>query len=179
MNSVAASQFVNWINSLNGLQAAGVGAFLGYGLGTFVTIVSIVTLACWVLGIIAYWKIFTKAGEKGWKAIIPVYSDYIGYKITWQTSKFWIMFALVVVSSILIALVQNGLIGGAVWQLIFILVSLACSIAALVFEIIRTCKLSKAFGHGAGYAVGLIFLPWIFSLIVGFGSSEYKGIPED
>ncbi len=177
--SIAVTQFMNWLNSLSGQQAAGVGIFLGYGVGTFVTITTIVAIACWVLGIIAYWKIFTKAGEKGWKAIIPIYSDYICYKITWKKEKFWILFALIAVSGILLGLIQANCIGSDVWQLIFILISLACAIAAAVFEIIMFSKLSRAFGHAAGYTVGLVFLPWIFSLILGFGSSEYKGIPEE
>lgn len=27
------------------------------------------------------WFIFKKAGQKGWKALIPFYSDYINYRI--------------------------------------------------------------------------------------------------
>ena len=44
-----------------------------------------------------------------------------------------------------------------------------------VIEIIKTVKLSQAFGHGAGFALGLIFLPNIFTLILGFGSDRYLG----
>lgn len=36
-------------------------------------------------------------------------------------------------------------------------------------------KLAKAFGQGAGFAIGLIFLNPIFMLILGFGSAEYVG----
>ena len=48
--------------------------------------------------IIAYWKMFTKAGEKGWKAIIPVYSTYKIYDITWKGSMFWLSLAAGIVS---------------------------------------------------------------------------------
>ncbi|MBR2133832.1 MAG: hypothetical protein IJ851_03890 [Eubacterium sp.] len=34
-----------------------------------------------VLSIIANWKLFEKAGEAGWKAIIPIYNIYILCKI--------------------------------------------------------------------------------------------------
>ncbi|NZA37287.1 DUF5684 domain-containing protein [Eubacterium callanderi] len=44
--------------------------------------------------------------------------------------------------------------------------------------IIQTHKLSKAFGHGAGYTIGLLLLRPVFILILGFGSAEYKGNPE-
>lgn len=36
-------------------------------------------------------------------------------------------------------------------------------------------KLSKAFGHGIGFTLGLIFLSPIFMLILGFGNSQYIG----
>lgn len=43
----------------------------------------IVILAVFVFSVIVYWKIFTKAGETGWKSMIPVYNNYILYKITY------------------------------------------------------------------------------------------------
>jgi hypothetical protein len=51
-------------------------------------------------------------------------------------------------------------------------------IAALVFLVIYIIglhKLSKAFGHGVGFTLGLIFFEPIFMLILGFGSSRYIG----
>ena len=42
-------------------------------------------------------------------------------------------------------------------------------------QIIFYNKLAKAFGHGAGFTVGLIFLNVIFLLILAFGSSRYLG----
>lgn len=40
---------------------------------------------CLVLGvllIVAHWRIFSKAGEPGWAAIIPFYNSYVLFKIT-------------------------------------------------------------------------------------------------
>lgn len=48
----------------------------------------IFALVWWILQIIANWNIFTKAGEAGWKSLIPIYGDYVSYKIAWQTSLF-------------------------------------------------------------------------------------------
>ena len=45
----------------------------------------------------------------------------------------------------------------------------------VVVGIITLVKLSKSFGHGGGFACGLIFLNTIFMLILGFGSSRYVG----
>lgn len=46
-----------------------------------------------------------------------------------------------------------------------------------VLEIVGKHNLSKAFGHGAGFTVGLFFLDLIFNLVLGFGSSQYIGNP--
>jgi len=45
-----------------------------------------------------------------------------------------------------------------------------------IFMIVMMYKLAKAFGHGVGYTIGLIFLPFIFLLIIAFGKSEYQGV---
>ena len=42
---------------------------------------SVIGLIVGVLAIIAMWKIFQKAGEEGWKAIIPFYNAYTLVKI--------------------------------------------------------------------------------------------------
>lgn len=45
----------------------------------------------------------------------------------------------------------------------------------IVISIIVTHRLSKAFGHGVGFTLGLLFLSPIFIPILAFGSSEYEG----
>ena len=51
----------------------------------------IICLILVVIAIIANWKIFTKAGEKGWKSIIPIYNAYIFFKITWGNGWFFLL----------------------------------------------------------------------------------------
>ena len=41
----------------------------------------ILTLLYYVLLTIAQWKLFTKAGEKGWKALIPFYSMFVSHHL--------------------------------------------------------------------------------------------------
>lgn len=50
-------------------------------------------------------------------------------------------------------------------------------IANIVVVIMTQIKLAKAFGKSTGFAVGLILLPPIFYVILGFDSSEYLGVP--
>ncbi|MEZ4508200.1 MAG: DUF5684 domain-containing protein [Eubacteriales bacterium] len=47
---------------------------------------SLLGIALGVLAIVALWKIFEKAGEPGWAAIIPFYNAYVLFKITWGTA---------------------------------------------------------------------------------------------
>ena len=124
------------------------------------------SVICAILMIIAWWKIFTKAGEKGWKAIIPIYNGYTQYKLFWNAKMFWIMLALGLVASICVA------VGSTVCTIIGTLLL----IPALIIGIMFYHRVSKSFGHGVGFTVGLILLNIIFVLILAFGKSEYKKI---
>lgn len=42
--------------------------------------------------------------------------------------------------------------------------------------IIASLDLAKSFGKGVGFAIGIIFLPFIFIPILGFGSATYTPI---
>ena len=44
-----------------------------------------------VLMVIAAWKLFTKAGEAGWKSLIPVYNLYLLFKISMGNGWFFIL----------------------------------------------------------------------------------------
>lgn len=124
----------------------------------------------WLLQIIANWNIFTKAGEAGWKSIIPVYSDYISYKIAWQPSYFWLVFVLGIITS-----VANGMADPNETNTTILLIVSLIRIILAIISILYCIKLSRAFGHGIGFAIGLMFLQPIFMLILGFGNDPYYG----
>ncbi len=44
-----------------------------------------------------------------------------------------------------------------------------------IFYIILTLDLAKSFGKGTGFAIGMIFLPFIFWLVLAFGDATYHG----
>ena len=44
--------------------------------------------------IASFWKIFTKAGEEGWKAIIPIYNMYVLLKIVGKPG-WWLILMLI------------------------------------------------------------------------------------
>ena len=140
----------------------------------------IISLALTALAIIAYWRIFVKAGEEGWKAIIPFYNAYTAMKLFWKTSIFWIGIGLGVGASIGYGMASYGVVALAIYggggntavMVIGFILAFGCGITAFVLEIMFLNRVSKAFGHGAGFTVGLIFLNFIFILILAFSKSE-------
>ena len=58
-------------------------AALAGGIIIFMLIFTVVMLIIGILMIVAEWKLFKKAGEHGWAAIIPFYNSYVLTKITW------------------------------------------------------------------------------------------------
>ena len=57
------------------------------------------------------------------------------------------------------------------WWLLLMLIP----IVNFIFIIWMINLLSKSFGHGAGFTVGLILLSFIFFPILGLGDSKYNG----
>ena len=49
-----------------------------------------VVLAIAVLTVIAWWRLFSKAGQAGWKSVVPVLNVYTLYKICWKPVYFWL-----------------------------------------------------------------------------------------
>ena len=61
-------------------------------------------ITCMVYAIVqfaAMWKVFTKAGQPGWAAIIPIYNVYIMIKIGGKPS-YWLLFLLIPIVNIVI-----------------------------------------------------------------------------
>lgn len=150
----------------------------------FISTVSIYFVIFYVLFIIAGWRIFEKAGEKGWKALIPLYNMYIMYKIVGMKNWFWGMIALTVIVSTITTI--DGFVGltsikdvelqtfdfqGHLVTFITLLINFFINIYVLCVYGWRT---SKIFGHGKGWATGLVILPNIFWLMLGFGKSKYN-----
>ncbi|HAM16827.1 MAG TPA: hypothetical protein DCP91_13445 [Eggerthellaceae bacterium] len=154
-----------------------------YGASAAVTVVFV--LAWWVLLIIARWKIFTKAGEAGWKSIIPIYADYVQWRIGWKKAGlFWAAIALAIVGCIL-PIIDGSLVVNARGALapgssggFLSIIALVCIIAAIVLGMMATYKLFASYGKGVGWFILYIFFPHIMLLALGFGSSQHLG-PRD
>lgn len=140
------SQYARATESMDPAVSTGLGAVLGAFLGIYLVIM--LTIA--ILQIIALWKVFTKAGEKGWKSIIPIYNLVVLFKISGISP--WLIFVYFA-----------GFIPFIGW------------IAIIALSIYQANSLAKSFGKDIGYTIGLWLLPTIFYMILAFGKSEYVG----
>ena len=160
---------------------------------------SFINLAVMVLTIVASWIMYAKAGEHGWAAIVPFYSSYVKFRIAGKQKLFWgylVASIASIVGCILLMyeIIASGLsvmtssymgsyydstygyagnrIGDHMGMLIFALILIiAGMIAALVINILCCIGLAHAFGKGAGFACGLIFLNVIFVCIIAFNKN--------
>jgi hypothetical protein len=128
----------------------------------------ILGLVLYILLVVAHWKIFTKAGQRGWTSIIPILNLFVLVKLV-KRPMWWAVLITV-----------GFIVGGApsdAAAAIQIITGLIAIVAAIML-IIMMFDLSKAFGHGIGFGLGLIFLSVIFALILGFGKSTYQLEPD-
>lgn len=94
-----------------------------------------------------WWKLFEKAGKKGWISIVPYYNLYTLFQISGKPG-WWFAFAFI------------PYIGGLI---------------LLVLSFIANIELAKKFGKSAGFGVGMTLLGFIFYPILGYGSAVYEG----
>ena len=123
------------------------------------SVVSIFMLIC-------MWRIFTKAGEKGWKCLIPLYSLYVFCQIAWDKSKFWEFFICSTIISLL-----NFFLGFTVITVSF---SLVMSIYFVYVFINMSIILSHRFNKSTAFGIlGLLIFSIIGFPILAFGSADY------
>ena len=143
-------------------QAAVVGGLVALGFGVIV----VLAVVWYILQAIADWKIFAKAGEAGWKSLIPFYNIFVEYQISWTGLLGLVFIAATVATS----LVNTANASNFVKVLMLIV-----SLVALVLHFLQSIKLSKCFGKGTGFGLVLFFFGPIGRLILGFGSARYIG----
>ena len=97
--------------------------------------------------VVANWKIFEKAGQPGWAAIIPIYN----------------------------IIVMLDVQGRPKWWIIWYLIPFVNYVSGVVMFIIQCLDYAKRFGKDGGFVAGLILLNPIFLLILAFGSAQYQG----
>ncbi len=69
----------------------------------------------------------------------------------------------------------NSIESMSIGLIIFSMLNSLFGIAIFVISILFAINISKAYGLGGGTIAGMILIPNIFILIIGFGSSKYQG----
>lgn len=121
------------------------------GLAIFSGFFLIIWLAVAVFMIITMWKLFEKAGEPGWKSIIPVYNFWTLCEIAGKPG-WW---------SLVILLSFIPIVNFVAW------------IGVLIVQILVAIELAKAFGKETIWALLLILLPIVGYPMLAFGSAKY------
>ena len=144
----------------------------------------IVKLILWILTAFCWWKIFEKAGEKGWKAFVPFYCDYTRFGLA---EKKWIYFPFLglsvieaivnVVYSALAALnLADSLLENVNLELdlqVLFWARLIVTFLVLGIEIMIGILIARRFQKEPIFGVGLGILPVVFAPILAFDRSVY------
>ena len=140
-----------------GSDYAAVGGILGVLFGVL-AVFFVIVLILMILNVIGQWKMFKKANEEGWKALIPIYNTYTLCKIV-GVNPWWIL--IVFVAALFSSVPIIGLVSPA---------------ASIYFTVMIVGSTAKSYGKETGWAVGLALLGPIFTFALGVGKSEYQGV---
>lgn len=135
-----------------------------------------------LIRIIGRWKMFTKAGKRGFATLIPLYSEWAFFSIGTGNGFTGLILTMlgmiqVCVWYIMMVLLEMPLVesiqAGDKMVYIFLSVEFAIGVIVAICTIINNFKVAKNFGKGKGTGFGLTIFPIIFCLILGLGSAEY------
>ncbi len=153
--------------ALSGMDPAEVA--LGAGLmGVVGTLMAIGAAVWFFVSAIGYFKMFKKAGQRGWFAFIPLLRDFAMFKMAWTVKAF-------IINTVLLSVLQ---ICGESESILIGFVAAIAGIALIVVQVKLLLRVAKSFGKGTGWAALLFLVPFVATLILGFGSAEYLGNPE-
>lgn len=74
--------------------------------GTFWAIYSLFVLILAVVSIVSFWRIFEKAGDKGWKSLIPLYNTYTLFKVAGYNGWMFLLLLIPIVNIVILLLIS-------------------------------------------------------------------------
>lgn len=140
----------------------------------------LILLTLIVLTIAGFWMVFVKAGEKGWKALIPFYNLYILFKISglsgWWFGVLFIPLSVVILGAWVVEIPTNVLVNQEALPfritLLFNLFFASLQVIFIVFSVM-TYRVAQSFQKGLPFTLGLSLLGFIFWPVLGFGDAQY------
>lgn len=144
----------------------------------------VVRVLMWIFSAFCWWKIFEKAGHKGWKAFIPFYEDYVKFGMAdkkWMYIPYLILTLVeTVVNFIYTALNLIEIADSFTEQLDFsgdlnmlFWIRLIVSILVFVISAYVGIVISGKFGKKPIFGVGLGVLEIVFAPILALDRSIY------
>ena len=106
-------------------------------------------ISFWLFLLTAGWIVFRKADEPGWASIVPLYNIWVLVRMAER--PWW-------------------------WAVLF---HVPLGIIQLILGVILSIDLSKRFGHGIPFGLGLAIAPFIFVPLLAFGDDEYTSLKAD
>lgn len=90
---------------MQGFQSSGGGGGGGgAGFAAMGLVPCVIWLAVFLLVVIGMWKMFEKAGQPGWGALIPIYNTYLLCKVAGRPG-WWVILMLIPIVSLVIAII--------------------------------------------------------------------------
>lgn len=149
---------MDYANEAAAIESGALAAIFGtfFVLFLLIFVVSIVFI---VISIIGQWKMFKKANEEGWKAIIPIYNTITLCKLVGVT-PWWILICFCI--SLLGSIPYVGSI-----------FTLAGTASALYFTVILSLSTARSYSKSDAFGIGFIFniTKPFFNMIAGTSES--------
>lgn len=117
--------------------------------------------------VIAEWHLLKKAGEKGWKALIPFYNLFVTHPLIGMSHIWFITDIILWSTDLLLTYIVDTP------ELFSYSVTLVALGFTIISAVIYISKLGIAFGKTNGFMVGIFFLPFIYLPIMAFDRSVY------
>ncbi len=138
-----------------------------FSLVVWIVIVSVfmlVMIASMVFVIIINWKMLEKAGEDGWKCLIPFYSTYTFLDISTNNKTRNILFIASLVATV-----------GCFIPYLNILISPLASPVIYASTGFMHFAIARSFGMDTALCILAIFFPPVVIAMIAFGKYEYTG----
>ena len=140
-------------------------------------VLAVIIVACMIIGVIAVitfiinkigdYLVFKKVGEAPHKCFIPCYSDYMSYNYAGIPLVYFLMWILPIVYAILTSVLSQN-------SDVLNIITIVYTVVVLLIYVYKCYRISKRFGHGVGWTIGLFFLWPFFKFALGIGKSQYN-----
>lgn len=154
----------------------------------------VISIAIGVLRIVSMWKLFGKAGEPGWSAVVPVY-NYMqmikiatgNFKLAWVYLGLYVLAVVVgIIWGITLSIVEmsNGSDSLMIMlSTLFMIIAIVGSVGYAAITLYISYLFPKSYGKSDVFCVLSIFFAPIMVIIMGFDKSTAyvgpKGIPQN